>query len=87
MSVSEESAAIPIDRFRSIFAFRSDGCQNFRRLSARAESIWPTFVNNSGRSAFHLSPNSPGTGTKRLCSGHRSGDSISKSFASNQISG
>ncbi|GIY70901.1 hypothetical protein CDAR_226031 [Caerostris darwini] len=25
--------AIPIDEFQSIFAFRSDGCQDFRRLS------------------------------------------------------
>ncbi|GIY94645.1 hypothetical protein CEXT_169541 [Caerostris extrusa] len=49
MCASEESVAIPTDRFRSIFAFRFDGCRNFCRISERAECIRPTFVNKGGK--------------------------------------
>ncbi|GIY94646.1 hypothetical protein CEXT_169551 [Caerostris extrusa] len=73
--------AIPIDRFRSIFEFRSDGCQNFRRISERQDLFGRRLSTKAEKSAFHLSETvrEQELDAEWLCSGHPIGDSISKS--------
>ncbi|GIY94650.1 hypothetical protein CEXT_169571 [Caerostris extrusa] len=76
--------AIPIDRYRSIFAFRSDGGHYSRRISERAELIWPTFVNKGGKEC--VPPFSKQRGEQELNGSVRASVRIRFRFTSHQIS-